>query len=745
MADINDILSNLNSGYEQVTDLIPDKRVFVDDFDVAKNEYDAYVPGNSPLGSRFIALGGWRSGGKYLWVGIDGASDEGNNARNVRRYNADFTLDETFTAPIFSDGTSGFVRDAVEQSDGRLVVVGHFTTINGTTVNKIARLNANGSLDSSFNFEGAGFNNHALVLKLLSDGSFLVGGIFGSYNGSSVGELVKLNSDGSLNTSFSENVVLGNNVFAINVLSSGKIYVGGDFGNRIIRLNSDGTTDETFDVGSGFNNRVSSIEVDSNNKVIVGGWFDEYNGSPCSRGIVRLNADGTLDTGFDTEGDGLNYNNNGVVQCLAIQSDGKIVVGGWFNQYDGNRQGHIIRLNANGTKDSTFVAGYGFGDDGSYQGQRVQDILLHDNKIICVGDLYNYGGKALYGFAKLSSTGSLDPERLFRYVSFGISDGYDDMYDDGNFINTNLTQLFEDISGNDVEELLSVPNTHSSALDESDLEDEGSPVYEPAMDGQVMSGVGYFGEDSSYFTNYYPGMYVMVATNIDIEEFSIGGDVGSDEDTENESTMLIVHEGATYTVFVKVNRDGGGGEGSDPSINHMIIVPGEPEGLTQVINDNGDDYDDHCIRGLTGRKSIAYLVVARSNGHYLAYEDAEAIVVKFLEVTGGMSGIQSYSANDGGAYDLSPTPVKQFGEGSLDTAIVMVEGQRVSIQRDGYYELVDSNGNRKIVLVRDGESWDDAPVTPEATNNPNGHPTFGQNETPSISVQVIPTGNPLAS
>ena len=157
--------------------------------------------------------------------------------------------------------------------------------------------------------------------------------------------------------------------------------------------------------------------------------------------------------------------------------------------------------------------------------------------------MYNYGGKALYGFAKLSTTGSLDSERLFRYVSFGINDGYDDMYDDGNFINTNLTQLFDNISGDSVNAILSVPNTHSAAIDEDDLEDEGSPVYEPAMDGQVMSGVGYFGYNSSYFTNYYPGMYVMVANNIDIEEFSIGGNVGSDSNTENESTMLVVYEG----------------------------------------------------------------------------------------------------------------------------------------------------------------------------------------------------------
>ena len=710
MSNINNILSDLNSGYEQVTDLIPNKRVFVDDFDVAKNEYDEYVSGNTSFGNRFIAL----SSGKYLWVGVDGAGangGEGNGlvARNVRRYNTDFTLDETFAAPIFLNGTDGFVRDVVEQSDGKLVIVGNFEYINGTSAGRIARLNSNGSLDASFNFEGVGFDDNAFVLKLLSDGSFLVGGQFIAYNGTTVSRLVKLNSDGSLNTSFSENVALNSDIFAIHVLSSGGIYVGGNFTNKLIKLTSNGTTDETFDVGTGFNDMVTSIKVDSNSKVVVGGWFNAaYNGSPCNRGIVRLNADASLDSSFETEGDGLNFNAS-VVQCLAIQSDGKIVVGGWFSQYDGNRQGHIIRLNTDGTKDSTFVTSYGFGDDGPDNGQRVEDILLNNNKIICVGGLYNYGGKALYGFAKLSTTGSLDSERLFRYVSFGINDGYDDMYDDGNFINTNLTQLFDNISGDSVNAILSVPNTHSAAIDEDDLEDEGSPVYEPAMDGQVMSGVGYFGYNSSYFTNYYPGMYVMVANNIDIEEFSIGGNVGSDSNTENESTMLVVYEGATYTVFVKVNREGSGGEeGTDPSINHIIIVPGESAGLTQIINDNGDSDDDHCIKGLTGRNAIAYILVARETGDYLDYEDAEAIAVKFLEVTGGFScGGENYELN------LSPDNPEIIpnyaydGEGNMDTAIIVdpITGKRRSIQRTGYFELVDGCGNRKVVSQKDGDMF----------------------------------------
>lgn len=716
MADINNILSNLNNNYEQVTDLVPNIRFFVDDFDIAKNEYDEEF-NDAPLGNKFIVL----NSGKYLWVGIDGAN---NNSRNVRRYNSDFTLDETFNAPTFETGSDGFVRDVVELSNGKLLIVGHFTK-------KIMRLNTDGSEDQSFNV-GTGFSNNVLVAKVLSDNSILVGGVFNQYNGTSVDRLVKLNSDGTLNTNFKDNVNISGQVHTIKLDASGKIYVGGEFANKIIRLNSDGTTDESFDVGSGFNNRVSSIELDSDGKVIVGGWFNQYKESSCNTGVVRLETNGDLDTNFELDGTGFGQTNNGgYVQCIAVQNDNKIIAGGWFNQYSGERQGHIIRFNTYGSKDASFVTGYGFGDRGDWEGQRVQSILLHNNKIICVGSLENYGGKALYGFAKLSATGSIDSERLFKYTSFGINDGYDDMYDGGNFINTNLTQVFlppdpqttpptPSVSENNVNGFLSIPNTHSAALDENDFENENDPNYEPIMDGKVSVGDDYFGEGSSYFTNMYPGMYALVATNIDIEEFSIGGDLGSDSDTQNDSTMVVVHEGGTYTVFIKVNREGSGGENGDPSVNHIIIVPGDSNGLTQLVNNNGE-FDDHCVQGLKRRRSIAYLVVARQTSDYISYEDAEAIAVKFLEVIGGLSSTQTYN------YDFSPQVVSYYGEGGLDTAIVIEDGIRRSIQRTGYFELVNSEGGRKVVEVRDGETVTDDVEVP-TYNLPTGNPLVAGND-----------------
>jgi uncharacterized delta-60 repeat protein len=709
MANIDDILSSLNSNYEQITDLIPDKQIFVDDFDSAKNEYGQSY-NNDPLGNQLFLL----DSGKYIWVGIDGAN---NSCKNIRRYNSDFTLDETFEGPDFDSDENGFVRGVGEQSNGKIIAIGNFTLANGNSYGRIIRLNTDGSIDSTFNSSGVGFNDDALVVKVLSDDTILVGGSFNQYNEVNVNRLVKLNSNGSLDETFSGNISFNSHVHAICVDGSSKIYVGGEFSNAIVRLNSDGTTDGAFDVGVGFNNRVSSIALDSNGKIIVGGWFDEYKGSSCNPRIVRLETNGDLDSGFTTEGSGLN-SPNGSVQCVVVQSNDKVIAGGWFNQYDGNRQGHIIRFNTDGTKDTTFAVDYGFGDEGDWNGVRIQNILLNDNKVLCVGNMQYYNGSPLYGFASLSSTASLNVERLFKYETYGISDGWDDMYDGGNFINTNLTQLFEDIQGDNVDEFSSIPNTHSVAMDENvfeDLYNDESITYDPPMNGKVMPGDDYFGSGSYYFTNMYPGMFTLVATNMKIEEFSIGGDVGSDGSTQNQSSMIILHEGATYTVFVKVNREGDGGEsGNDPSVNHIIIVPCGSDGLSQTINEDGDDYDDDCIRGLSGRGSIAYILVARQNSEYLSDSSAQQIASKFLDVIGGLSSGASNLEFDVSPDNPETIPNYRFdGEGNMDTSIITdpVTGKRVSIQRTGYLELTDGCGNRKVVAVKDGENFGSTPKT----------------------------------
>ncbi len=143
-------------------------------------------------------------------------------------------------------------------------------------------------------------------------------------------------------------------VYALAVQDDGKILVGGDFSwlgaqrrDNIGRLNADGTLDDTFNPGA--NGWVKALAVQPDGKIVVGGAFTELGGETY-HGIARLNADGTLDTGFNPE----NYESN-VVYALVVQPDGKIVVGGMFDRWDGRTRDDIARLNPDGSLDTAFT------------------------------------------------------------------------------------------------------------------------------------------------------------------------------------------------------------------------------------------------------------------------------------------------------------------------------------------------------------------------------------------------------
>lgn len=214
----------------------------------------------------------------------------------------------------------------------------------------------------------------------------------------------------------------------------------------------------------------------------------------------------------------------------------------------------------------------------------------------------------------------------------GINDGGDDMYDGGNYLNTNLTQVYADVNesqvdGDDVKVMASIPYTHTQAVNE----DDDVEYVDPPMDGSVQDGTIYFGAGSKYFTNMYPGIFVMVADGIDITEFSVTGNVGSDGDGVNATAVSPV--GAkNWTMFFKSNHDGY--SDADPTINHIILVPGAAPGLTQEY-DNSSEHDDHAIFGLDGRNRLIFLVVAtQPEAGPLIESDAEAIALQVLEVIG---------------------------------------------------------------------------------------------------------------
>lgn len=319
--------------------------------------------------------------------------------------------------PTFDIGTGfineGDVRSVLLQSDGKILVGGYFTEYNGQTQNRISRLNSDGSLDTTFD-SGTGFNSYVIAINQQSDGKILVGGSFSSYKGQTQNRITRLNSDGSLDTSF--NTGTGFNISWVHTIalqSDGKIIAGGSFTqyngqahNRIIRLNTDGSVDNTFVTGNGFNNEIWSIAIQPNGKILVGGKFSSYNGI-VQNGIVRLNSDGSLDTSFNT-GTGLNISEwNFSVGSIILQPDQKILVGGSFTQFNGQTHKSIIRLNTNGTIDNSFNSDQGFLFNSS-NGIIQKLVLQPDQKIIVGGQFTSYNGLSVNRIARLDTNGTLD-------------------------------------------------------------------------------------------------------------------------------------------------------------------------------------------------------------------------------------------------------------------------------------------------------------------------------------------------
>lgn len=213
----------------------------------------------------------------------------------------------------------------------------------------------------------------------------------------------------------------------------------------------------------------------------------------------------------------------------------------------------------------------------------------------------------------------------------GINDGGDDMYDGGNYLNTNRTNVYDTIKESNVDDsgplaMASIRYTHTVTLDE----DDNNEYLNPPMDGVVTDGTDYFGPGSEYFTNMYPGLFMLVADNIDITEFSIGGNIGADG-SGNIDTDLLQLTGDWVLSFKAAHEDGEG----DPSINQMILIPGSLSGITQQYDSTAED-DDHGVFGLAGRKRLIYALVATKPGEVkLTSSEAQAVALKILSILPG--------------------------------------------------------------------------------------------------------------
>ena len=199
--------------------------------------------------------------------------------RRIARVNADGTLDTAF-----NPDADNAVRSIAVQSDGQILVGGDFTTIGGQTRSRIARLNpATGSADA-FNPNASATNISSTTVNTIAvqaNGQVLAGGFFNSIGGQPRINLARLNASTGAADAFNPNLSIVTNVNAISVEADGRILVGGS--NRLVRFNSDGTL-TPFDVP---NVGTTSIAVQPNGGFLVGGGFTTIAGQPRNR-IARF-------------------------------------------------------------------------------------------------------------------------------------------------------------------------------------------------------------------------------------------------------------------------------------------------------------------------------------------------------------------------------------------------------------------------------------------------------------------------
>ncbi|HEY1173366.1 MAG TPA: putative Ig domain-containing protein [Verrucomicrobiae bacterium] len=306
---------------------------------------------------------------------------------NVER----FWFDSNFNPPAVDE----FIWKTALQPDGKILVGGGFSEVNGMTRSGLARINHDGSLDAAFNPSA---NDGVWSIAVQADGKILIGGDFTTINGTVRNHLARLNANGTLDTAFSPS--LNGTVESIAVQPDGKILLGGSFTvagasttrNRIVRLNADGTLDASFNPN--VNDTVLRMVIQPDGKILLGGTFSSV-GGVTRNGIARINANGTLDTDF-------NPNADSAVLGLALQSNGKVVIGGAFTSVGGAACNYIARLNSNGSMDASFNANV---DDWVF------DVLVQpDGKILAGGDFTWAGEMERIGFARFNTDGTLDAD-----------------------------------------------------------------------------------------------------------------------------------------------------------------------------------------------------------------------------------------------------------------------------------------------------------------------------------------------
>ncbi len=316
-------------------------------------------------------------------------------------------LDPTFQV---GSGANGYVEQILEQPDGKILICGLFDTYNGTAVPYIGRLHPDGRLDTAFQ----GFPNQWVRHMVLQpDGKIVIGGMFTAVANVGRNLIARLNPDGTVDRSFDPGrgceVSIGTSIygdsrtFVIWTASQGdgKILATGNFrdyngvpSRGIVRINADGSRDAGFNVGTGMDTWGRFVLPLENGQVMASGWFSSFNNRSFNR-MVRLNADGSQDGAFNAF-----FGDKTSVYSVAALADGKMLASGHSVNPQGVFGREIVRLNRDGTADPGWVG---------RTNDRTETILPQaDGRALVSGYFTQVNGVPQRGLARFNADGTLD-------------------------------------------------------------------------------------------------------------------------------------------------------------------------------------------------------------------------------------------------------------------------------------------------------------------------------------------------
>lgn len=348
---------------------------------------------------------------------------DGVPINRIARIDNNLSLDTTFNV---GSGANNTVYATAVQGNSKVLIGGIFTQFNGTPVNGITRLNADGSLDSTFTGTGVapapGGSTAIKAISAMGNTKIMIAGYFEYYNGTMIRNVARLFSTGALDTSFTSAFPVNSSITCMAVQpNDGKIILGGSFtlygstpvGN-IVRLNIDGTIDSTFaaNTGTGFSDEVSAIKIQADGKILVGGNYTTFNGVSRVR-FARLLTTGALDTAFNPPTFPVTGNSPyGVLSIDTQPTDNKILVGGTFMSAGSYNRNGIVRLNySTGSVDTSYNPGNGFTYPTEGRGNRLGLVYAlsaqSDGRFIAGGSFTKYNDIGVNNITRINPAGNV--------------------------------------------------------------------------------------------------------------------------------------------------------------------------------------------------------------------------------------------------------------------------------------------------------------------------------------------------